>query len=409
MAKASTKKTAPKTKKPPRMAKPKQPDDLKRISGVGPKLEGVLNGMGIYKYAQIAKWTKPEVEYVDDYLNFKGRIDRDDWIGQCKAYAKETAKSSSAGSKKPAAKKSGATAAKTSSSRATTPKVRSKRAGSAKKAASAAPAMAAAMPAKAPAKAKAKPAGGMTVSDTDVAVEITDMHKWYGDFHVLKDINLKVMRGERIVIAGPSGSGKSTMIRCINRLEEHQKGKIVVDGIELTNDLKKIDEVRREVGMVFQHFNLFPHLTIMENCTLAPIWVRKMPKKEAEEIAMHYLTKVKIPEQANKYPGQLSGGQQQRVAIARSLCMNPRIMLFDEPTSALDPEMIKEVLETMVELAQEGMTMLCVTHEMGFARQVANRVIFMDEGQIVEQNEPEAFFDNPQHERTKLFLSQILH
>ena len=409
MAKASTKKTAPKTKKPPRMAKPKQPDDLKRISGVGPKLEGVLNDMGIYKYAQIAKWTKPEVEYVDDYLNFKGRIDRDDWIGQCKAYAKETAKSSSAGSKKPAAKKSGATAAKTSASRATTPKVRSKRAGSAKKAASAAPAMAAAMPAKAPAKAKAKPAGGMTVSDTDVAVEITDMHKWYGDFHVLKDINLKVMRGERIVIAGPSGSGKSTMIRCINRLEEHQKGKIVVDGIELTNDLKKIDEVRREVGMVFQHFNLFPHLTIMENCTLAPIWVRKMPKKEAEEIAMHYLTKVKIPEQANKYPGQLSGGQQQRVAIARSLCMNPRIMLFDEPTSALDPEMIKEVLETMVELAQEGMTMLCVTHEMGFARQVANRVIFMDEGQIVEQNEPEAFFDNPQHERTKLFLSQILH
>ncbi|MBL4891597.1 MAG: amino acid ABC transporter ATP-binding protein [Rhizobiaceae bacterium] len=235
------------------------------------------------------------------------------------------------------------------------------------------------------------------------------MHKWYGDFHVLKDINLKVMQGERIVVCGPSGSGKSTLIRCVNRLEEHQQGQLFVDGIELTNDLKKIDEVRREVGMVFQHFNLFPHLTIMENCTLAPIWVRKMPKKEAEEIAMHYLTKVKIPEQADKYPGQLSGGQQQRVAIARSLCMNPRIMLFDEPTSALDPEMIKEVLETMVELAEEGMTMICVTHEMGFARQVADRVIFMDEGQIVEQNEPVTFFESPQHERTKLFLSQILH
>jgi general L-amino acid transport system ATP-binding protein len=242
-----------------------------------------------------------------------------------------------------------------------------------------------------------------------LAVEIAGMHKWYGDFHVLRDINLAVERGERIVICGPSGSGKSTMIRCINRLEEHQKGRIVVDGIELTNDLKRIDEVRREVGMVFQHFNLFPHLTIMENCTLAPIWVRKMPKKQAEEIAMHYLTKVKIPEQAHKYPGQLSGGQQQRVAIARSLCMNPRIMLFDEPTSALDPEMIKEVLETMVELAEEGMTMLCVTHEMGFARQVADRVIFMDQGQIVEQNVPKEFFDNPQHERTRLFLSQILH
>ncbi|MEM7461103.1 MAG: amino acid ABC transporter ATP-binding protein [Pseudomonadota bacterium] len=247
------------------------------------------------------------------------------------------------------------------------------------------------------------------ISETDVAIEIVDMHKWYGEFHVLKDIDLRVMRGERIVIAGPSGSGKSTMIRCINRLEEHQRGKIVVDGIELTNDLKKIDEVRREVGMVFQHFNLFPHLTIMENCTLAPIWVRKMPKSEAEEVAMHYLSKVKIPEQANKYPGQLSGGQQQRVAIARSLCMNPRIMLFDEPTSALDPEMIKEVLETMVELAEDGMTMLCVTHEMGFARQVADRVIFMDQGQIVEQNIPSEFFDNPKHERTKLFLSQILH
>ncbi|MER9874496.1 amino acid ABC transporter ATP-binding protein [Mesorhizobium sp. M0195] len=241
----------------------------------------------------------------------------------------------------------------------------------------------------------------------EVAVELAGIQKWYGEFHVLKDINLKVMRGERIVICGPSGSGKSTVIRCINRLEEHQKGKIIVDGKELTNDLKKIDEVRREVGMVFQHFNLFPHLTILENCTLAPIWVRKTPKKQAEEIAMHFLKRVKIPEQANKYPGQLSGGQQQRVAIARSLCMNPRIMLFDEPTSALDPEMIKEVLETMVGLAEEGMTMLCVTHEMGFARKVANRVIFMDQGQIVEQNTPAEFFDHPRHERTKLFLSQI--
>ncbi|GGA51612.1 amino acid ABC transporter ATP-binding protein [Pelagibacterium lentulum] len=249
----------------------------------------------------------------------------------------------------------------------------------------------------------------MSVSKTDVAVEIVGMNKWYGDFHVLRDINLKVMRGERIVIAGPSGSGKSTLIRCINRLEEHQDGQIVVDGIELTSDLKRIDEVRREVGMVFQHFNLFPHLTILQNLTLAPIWVRGTPKAEAEEIAMKYLERVKIPEQANKFPGQLSGGQQQRVAIARSLCMNPKIMLFDEPTSALDPEMIKEVLEVMVQLAEDGMTMLCVTHEMGFARQVANRVIFMDQGQIIEQNEPEAFFDNPQHERTKLFLSQILH
>jgi general L-amino acid transport system ATP-binding protein len=249
----------------------------------------------------------------------------------------------------------------------------------------------------------------MQVSTTDVAIEIVDMDNWYVDFHVLKDIILKVMRGERIVVCGPSGSGKSTMIRCINRLEEHQEGRIIVDGIELTNDLKKIDEVRREVGMVFQHFNLFPHLTILENCTLAPIWVRKVPKKQAEETAMHFLERVKIPEQALKYPGQLSGGQQQRVAIARSLCMNPRIMLFDEPTSALDPEMIKEVLETMVGLAEEGMTMIVVTHEMGFARQVANRVIFMDQGQIVEQNVPEKFFDNPQHERTKLFLSQILH
>ena len=248
----------------------------------------------------------------------------------------------------------------------------------------------------------------MKVSD-EVAVDMIGVNKWYADFHVLKDINLRVQKGERIVIAGPSGSGKSTMIRCINALEEHQKGKIVVDGIELTNDLKKIDEVRREVGMVFQHFNLFPHLTILENCTLAPIWVRKIPKKQAEEAAMHFLKRVKIPEQANKYPGQLSGGQQQRVAIARSLCMNPHIMLFDEPTSALDPEMVKEVLDVMIGLAESGMTMLCVTHEMGFARQVANRVIFMDQGQIIEQNEPEEFFLHPRHERTKLFLSQILH
>ncbi len=241
------------------------------------------------------------------------------------------------------------------------------------------------------------------------AVQINGMHKWYGDFHVLRDINMSVKRGERIVICGPSGSGKSTMIRCINRLEEHQQGQIIVDGIELTNDLKKIDEIRRDVGMVFQHFNLFPHLTVMENCTLAPIWVRKMAKKDAEEVALHYLQRVKIPEQAGKYPGQLSGGQQQRVAIARALCMSPKIMLFDEPTSALDPEMVKEVLDTMVGLAQDGMTMLCVTHEMGFARQVANRVVFMDAGQIVEANTPNEFFSNPQHERTKLFLSQILH
>ena len=242
----------------------------------------------------------------------------------------------------------------------------------------------------------------------DVAIKIRAMHKWYGTFHVLKDINLDVHAGERIVVCGPSGSGKSTMIRCINRLEEHQKGDIIVDGTELTNDLKNIEAVRREVGMVFQHFNLFPHLTVMENCTLAPIWVRKTPKAEAEAIAMQYLERVKIPEQADKYPGQLSGGQQQRVAIARSLCMNPKIMLFDEPTSALDPEMIKEVLDVMIELAREGMTMICVTHEMGFAKTVANRVIFMDAGQIIEQNEPEEFFNNPQNERTQLFLSQIL-
>ena len=246
-------------------------------------------------------------------------------------------------------------------------------------------------------------------TSNELAVQLSDVNKWYGDFHVLKDINLNVAAGERIVICGPSGSGKSTMIRCINRLEEHQAGQIIVNGIELTQDLKRIDEVRREVGMCFQHFNLFPHLTVLENCTLALIWVRKMPKSEAKDVAMHYLERVKIPEQAEKYPGQLSGGQQQRVAIARSLCMSPKIMLFDEPTSALDPEMIKEVLDVMVELAEEGMTMLCVTHEMGFAKLVANRVIFMDMGQIVEENNPHDFFDNPQNDRTKLFLSQILN
>jgi general L-amino acid transport system ATP-binding protein len=244
--------------------------------------------------------------------------------------------------------------------------------------------------------------------DRQPCIIIKNMHKWYGDFHVLKNINLDVSKGEKIVICGPSGSGKSTMIRCINRLEEHQEGQIIVDHVELTNDLKNIESVRREVGMVFQHFNLFPHLTVLENCTLAPIWVRRIPKAEAEATAMQFLQRVKIPEQANKYPGQLSGGQQQRVAIARSLCMRPNIMLFDEPTSALDPEMIKEVLDTMVELANEGITMLCVTHEMGFAKQVADRVIFMDGGEIIESNTPQEFFDNPQHERTKLFLSQIL-
>ncbi|WP_026186805.1 amino acid ABC transporter ATP-binding protein [Ensifer sp. BR816] len=240
------------------------------------------------------------------------------------------------------------------------------------------------------------------------AVEIAGMNKWYGDFHVLRDINLTVRLGERIVICGPSGSGKSTMIRCINRLEEHQSGTIVVDGIELTSDLKKIEEVRREVGMVFQHFNLFPHLTILQNCMLAPVWVRKVPEKQARDLAMHFLEKVRIPDQAHKYPGQLSGGQQQRVAIARALCMKPRVMLFDEPTSALDPEMIKEVLDTMIALAEEGMTMLCVTHEMGFAQAVADRVIFMDQGQIVEENGPKAFFSAPQSERTRAFLGQIL-
>ena len=240
-------------------------------------------------------------------------------------------------------------------------------------------------------------------------ITLTGVNKWFGQFHVLSDINLDVKLGEKIVICGPSGSGKSTLIRCINRLEEHQAGEIVVDGVTLTNDVKNIEAIRREVGMVFQSFNLFPHLTILENLTLAPIWVKKMPKKDAEEVAMNLLKRVRIPEQALKYPGQLSGGQQQRVAIARALCMRPKIMLFDEPTSALDPEMVKEVLDVMIELAREGMTMLCVTHEMGFARAVADRVIFMDRGEIVEQNEPEEFFANPRNERTKLFLGQILH
>jgi general L-amino acid transport system ATP-binding protein len=244
---------------------------------------------------------------------------------------------------------------------------------------------------------------------TDAIIEIIEMHKWYGEFHVLQDINLTVKKQERIVICGPSGSGKSTLIRCINRLEEHQRGKIIVDGIELTNDLKNIEKIRAEVGMVFQHFNLFPHLTIVDNLALGPIWVRKVPKKEAEETAMYFLEKVHIAEQARKFPGQLSGGQQQRVAIARSLCMAPKVMLFDEPTSALDPEMIKEVLDVMIDLAQEGMTMIVVSHEMGFAKSVAHRVLFMDFGQIVEGNTPREFFENPQHERTKLFLSQILH
>ncbi|HYG91542.1 MAG TPA: amino acid ABC transporter ATP-binding protein [Azospirillum sp.] len=243
----------------------------------------------------------------------------------------------------------------------------------------------------------------------DAIIQCLGVHKWYGEFHVLKDINLSVAKGERIVVCGPSGSGKSTLIRCLNRLEEHQKGNIVIDGIELTGNLKNIELVRREVGMVFQHFNLFPHLTVLENCTLAPIWVRKKPKAEAEAIAMKYLERVRIAEQAPKYPGQLSGGQQQRVAIARALCMNPKIMLFDEPTSALDPEMVKEVLDVMINLAESGMTMLCVTHEMGFAKSVADRVIFMDRGEIVEQAPPKEFFSNPKSDRTKLFLSQILN
>ena len=243
----------------------------------------------------------------------------------------------------------------------------------------------------------------------DAAIRFTGVHKWYGTFHVLRNINLTVASGERIVVCGPSGSGKSTLIRCVNRLEKHQRGSIVVDAVELTDDIRRIDEVRREVGMVFQNFNLFPHLTILENCTLAPIWVRKMPRREAEELAKKLLARVRILDQAHKYPGQLSGGQQQRAAIARALCMTPKIMLFDEPTSSLDPEMVKEVLDTMTALAQEGMTMIVVTHEMGFARQVADRVVFMDMGEIVEVNAPLPFFAHPQHERTKLFLSQILH
>ena len=248
----------------------------------------------------------------------------------------------------------------------------------------------------------------MTIGKNEIVVELNDVNKWYGEFHVLKNVCLRVQKGEKIVVCGPSGSGKSTMIRCINRLEEHQQGDIIVKGTPLTNDLKNIESVRREVGMVFQHFNLFPHLTVLENCCLAPMWVRKIPRKEAEAAAMKYLERVHIPDQALKYPGQLSGGQQQRVAIARSLCMNPEIMLFDEPTSALDPEMVSEVLDVMIELAKEGMTMLCVTHEMGFARKVADRVIFMDKGQIVEENTPEEFFNNPQSDRGRLFLSQIL-
>jgi general L-amino acid transport system ATP-binding protein len=253
--------------------------------------------------------------------------------------------------------------------------------------------------------ASARPAAGPSGRPM---IELQHVNKWYGQFHVLRDVNLTVETGQKIVICGPSGSGKSTMIRCINRLEEHQQGRIIVDGVELTADLRNIDTIRREVGMVFQHFNLFPHLTVLENLTLAPIWVRKTPRKEAEDTAMHFLRRVRIPEQAGKYPGQLSGGQQQRVAIARSLCMRPKVMLFDEPTSALDPEMVKEVLDVMVELAKEGMTMMCVTHEMGFARAVADKVIFMDKGEIVESNAPTEFFAHPKSDRTKLFLSQIL-
>ena len=249
----------------------------------------------------------------------------------------------------------------------------------------------------------------MSKTKKDKVIKINEMHKWFGDFHVFKNINLEVGQGERIVICGPSGSGKSTLIRCINRLEVHQQGHISVNGIELSGDLKNLEAIRSDVGMVFQSFNLFPHLSVLENCTLAPIWVRKMPKKDAEELAMEYLERVKIPEQAKKFPGQLSGGQQQRVAIARALCMKPKIMLFDEPTSALDPEMIKEVLDTMIELAETGMTMLVVTHEMGFAKKVADRVIFMDEGEIIEQNTPKLFFTKPTNDRTKLFLSQILN
>jgi general L-amino acid transport system ATP-binding protein len=249
---------------------------------------------------------------------------------------------------------------------------------------------------------------GKDTMSPEPIIHLDQVNKWYGQFHVLRNVNLAVEKGQKVVVCGPSGSGKSTMIRCINRLEEHQQGRIVVDGIELTSDVKNVDAIRREVGMVFQHFNLFPHLTVLENLTLAPIWVRKVPKAEAEKTAMYYLERVRIPEQANKYPGQLSGGQQQRVAIARALCMKPQIMLFDEPTSALDPEMVKEVLDTMVELAREGMTMICVTHEMGFAKAVADFVVFMDKGEVVEQAAPNEFFTNPRSDRTKLFLSQIL-
>jgi ABC-type polar amino acid transport system ATPase subunit len=251
---------------------------------------------------------------------------------------------------------------------------------------------------------------GNTAQETPAPIiQMSGVTKWYGDVQVLKDINFTVARGERVVICGPSGSGKSTMIRCINRLEEHRDGRIMVNGIELDHSTRNVDVVRCDVGMVFQQFNLFPHLTVLDNCTLAPIWVRKLPKKAADEVARHFLERVRIPEQADKYPAQLSGGQQQRVAIARALCMQPKIMLFDEPTSALDPEMVKEVLDTMVGLALDGMTMVVVSHEMGFARQVANRMVLMDAGQIIEMNEPEAFFNHPRHERTKLFLSQILH
>lgn len=255
---------------------------------------------------------------------------------------------------------------------------------------------------------KPEPAPTPTADTAPPMIEMHGVHKWFGEFHVLKDIDLTVQRGERIVVCGPSGSGKSTLIRCINRLEAHQRGRILVDGVELNEDVKHIEQVRSEVGMVFQQFNLFPHLTVLENCCLAPIWVRRLPRRDAERTAREYLERVRIPEQADKYPGQLSGGQQQRVAIARSLCMNPRVMLFDEPTSALDPEMIKEVLDVMVELAGDGMTMLCVTHEMGFARTVADRVLFMDAGEIVEQAAPEIFFEQPRHERTRLFFKQIL-
>lgn len=244
---------------------------------------------------------------------------------------------------------------------------------------------------------------------SEIAVEIAAVNKWFDQFQALKDINLTVQRGERVVVCGPSGSGKSTMLRCINALEEHQTGRIIVNGIELTDDVKRIDSIRCDVGMVFQHFNLFPHLTILENCTLAPTWVRKMSKQDATELAMHFLARVRIPELANKYPGQISGGQQQRVAIARSLCMKPKLMLFDEPTSALDPEMVKEVLDTMVALADDGMTMICVTHEMGFARQASNRIVFMDRGQVVEESTPTEFFSNPQHPRAREFLGKILH